>query len=195
MLTRTVYVQYEEAGLTPSWRRSRRVCPTASALTAVSHRNRRVCRAAPRRTPTIYATTMSMNTYSPKRMDTHTYTIAVYKRDANYIFYDHGNKNLQHESCVEQCGEATRQWKFLTAARVRRIWKNSVKSISNKIEAYTKRNSKRMVRMDSPCRGASFSCRTYVSTIHGGGTIKGLWGSCLEEEEKRKLNEDEGKQV
>jgi hypothetical protein len=72
-------------------------------------------------------------------------------------------------------------------ARVRQIWQNSVKSVSNKIEAYTKRNSKRMVRMDSPCRGASFSCRTHVSTIHGCGTMKDLWESCLEEGE-RKLN-------
>jgi hypothetical protein len=40
------------------------------------------------------------------------YTIAVYKRDTNHIFYDHRNKNFQHESCVEQCGEATRQRKF-----------------------------------------------------------------------------------
>jgi hypothetical protein len=30
-------------------------------------------------------------------------------------------KNLEHESCVEQCGEATRQRNFSTAARVRRI--------------------------------------------------------------------------
>jgi hypothetical protein len=45
--------------------------------------------------------------------DEHTYyTIAVYKRDTNHIFYDHRNKNLQHESCVGQCGEATRQMKF-----------------------------------------------------------------------------------
>jgi hypothetical protein len=75
---------------------------------------------------------------------------------------------------------------------VRRIWQNSVKLVSNEIEAYTKQNSKRMIRMDSPRRGASFSCRTHVSMIHGCGTIKGLWGCCLEEGE-RKL--DEGKRV
>jgi hypothetical protein len=51
-----------------------------------------------------------------------------------------------------------------------------------------------MVRMDSPRRGASFLYRTHVSTIHGCGTMKGLCGSCLEEEE-RKLNEGEGKPV
>jgi hypothetical protein len=45
-------------------------------------------------------------------MNTHMYTIVVYKRYANHIFYDHRNKNLQHESCVEQCGKATRQKKF-----------------------------------------------------------------------------------
>jgi hypothetical protein len=67
---------------------------------------------APRRAPTIYATVTSMNTLSPERMNTHMYTIAVYKRDADYVFYDHRNKNLQHKSCVEQCGEATRQRKF-----------------------------------------------------------------------------------
>jgi hypothetical protein len=33
-----------------------------------------------------------MNTFSPKRMNTHTYTIAVYKRDADHIFYDRRKK-------------------------------------------------------------------------------------------------------
>jgi hypothetical protein len=127
-------------------------------------------------------------------MNTHTYTIAVYKRDANHIFYDHRNKNLQHESYVEQCSEATRQRKFYTAAHVRQIWQNLVKSVSNEIVAYTKRNSKRMVRMDSPHRGASFSCRTHASTIHSCGTMKDLWGSCLEKG-YRKLNQGEGKWV
>jgi hypothetical protein len=48
--------------------------------------------------------------------------------------------------------------------------------------------------MESPHRGASFLCRTHVSTIHGCGNIKSLRGSCLEEGE-RKLNEGEGKRV
>jgi hypothetical protein len=74
---------------------------------------------------------------------------------------------------------------------MRRIWQNSVKSVSNEIEAYTKRNSKRMVRMDSPRRGASFSCRTHVLTIHGCGTMKGLWGSCLEEGERKSVRGSE----
>jgi hypothetical protein len=43
-----------------------------------------------------------------------------------------------------------------------------------------------MVRIDSPHRGASFSCRTHASTIHDCGTMKGLWGSCLEEGENIK---------
>jgi hypothetical protein len=71
---------------------------------------------------------------------------------------------------------------------------NSDKSVSNEIEAYTKRNSKRMVIMDSPRRDASFSCMTHISTIHGRGTMKGLCGSCLEEGEG-KLNEGERKRV
>jgi hypothetical protein len=57
---------------------------------------------APRRAPMIYATTTSMNTFSPhrmntfsQRMNTRTYIIAVYKRDADYIFYDHRNKKLR----------------------------------------------------------------------------------------------------
>jgi hypothetical protein len=75
------------------WRR-RRVCPAASTLTANSHQNRRVCRTAPRCTPTIYATTTSMNTFSLERMNTHTCIIAVYKRDADHVFYDHRNKKL-----------------------------------------------------------------------------------------------------
>jgi hypothetical protein len=83
-----------------------------SVLTTDSHRKRRVCRAAPRRTPTIYATATSMNTFSTERMNTHTYTIAVYKIDADHVFYDHQNKNLQYKSYGEQCGEATRQKKF-----------------------------------------------------------------------------------
>jgi hypothetical protein len=48
--------------------------------------------------------------------------------------------------------------------------------------------------MDSLRRGASFSCRTHVSMIHGCGTMKGLWGCCLEEGE-RKLDDGEGKRV
>jgi hypothetical protein len=94
MLTKTVYGHCEEAVPTPLWHHSRGVCPAASALTADSHRNRRVCRAAPCRTSTIYATATSMNTFSPERMNTHTYTIAVYKRDANHVFYVHRNKKL-----------------------------------------------------------------------------------------------------
>jgi hypothetical protein len=94
MLTRTVYGHCEEAGPTPPWRRSRRVCPALLMLTADSHRNRRVCRAAPHRTRTIYATATNMNTFSPKRMNTCTYIIAVYKRDADHIFYDHRNKKF-----------------------------------------------------------------------------------------------------
>jgi hypothetical protein len=97
MLTRTVYGHFVEAGPMPPWRCSRRVCPAASALTGDSHQNRWVCRAAPCRTPTIYATTTSMNTFRPKRMNRHIYTIAVYKRDADYIFYDHRNKKLTTE--------------------------------------------------------------------------------------------------
>jgi hypothetical protein len=103
-------------------------------------------------------------------------------------------KNLQHKSCVEQCGEATRQRKFKTTNYVRQIWQNLVKSLSNEIEGYTKRNSKRIVRMDSPHRGASFLYRTHISTIHSCGNMKSLWGSCLKEGE-RKLNEDEEKQM
>jgi hypothetical protein len=94
MLTRTVYGHCEEARPAPPWRRSRRVCPAALALTADSHQKWRVCRASPRCTPTIYATVTSMNTFSPERMNTNTYTIAVYKRDVDYIFYDHRNKKL-----------------------------------------------------------------------------------------------------
>jgi hypothetical protein len=71
MLIRIVYGHCEETGPTPPWRRSRRVCPAASALTADSHRNWRVCGATPRYTPTIYATTTSMNTFSLERMNTH----------------------------------------------------------------------------------------------------------------------------
>jgi hypothetical protein len=78
MLTRTVYGHCEKAGPTPPWRCSRRVCPAASVFTADSHRNRRVCHAALCCTPTIYATMTIMNTFSPERMNTHTYTIAVY---------------------------------------------------------------------------------------------------------------------
>jgi hypothetical protein len=100
MLTRTVYGHCEEAGPTPPWCRSWRVCPAASALTADSHRNRRVCRAAPRRTPTIYATTSSMNTFSQERINTHTYIIVVYKRNADYIFYDHRNKKTYKTKVV-----------------------------------------------------------------------------------------------
>jgi hypothetical protein len=51
-----------------------------------------------------------------------------------------------------------------------------------------------MVRIDSPCRGASFLCRTHVSTIYDCGIMKGLWGRCLGEGE-RKLKEGEGKRV
>jgi hypothetical protein len=32
-----------------------------------------------------------MNTFSLERMNTHTYTIAVHKRDADHVFYDHRN--------------------------------------------------------------------------------------------------------
>jgi hypothetical protein len=92
MLTRTMYEHYEEAGPTPPWRRSRRVRPAASALAAGSHQNQQVCHAAPRRAPMIYATTTSMNTFSQERMNTHTYTIAVYNTDANHVFYVHRNK-------------------------------------------------------------------------------------------------------
>jgi hypothetical protein len=114
---------------------------------------------------------------------THIRTPLQYTREMQTIFcMIIEKKNLQHESCVEQCGEATRQRNFLSAARVRRTRQNLVKSVLNEIEAYTKRNSKRMVRMDSPRRGASFLYRTHASTIHGCGTIKGLWESCLEEE-------------
>jgi hypothetical protein len=66
--------------------------PAASALTVGSHENRRVCRAVPCRAPTIYATATSMNTFSPQRMYTRTYTIAVYNRDADHVFYVHLNK-------------------------------------------------------------------------------------------------------
>jgi hypothetical protein len=66
---------------------------------------------APRRAPTIYATTMSMNTFSPERwtpsvqrMNTRTYIIAVYKRDTDYIFYDHRNKKLRTQKlCGTMC--------------------------------------------------------------------------------------------
>jgi hypothetical protein len=107
MLTRTVYGHCGEAGPTLPWRRSRRVYPAASALTADSHRNRQVYRAAPRRTPTIYATMTSMNTFSAERMNTHTYTIAVYKRDADYIFYDYRNRKLTRRKL---CG--TMWWSY-----------------------------------------------------------------------------------
>jgi hypothetical protein len=126
---------------------------------------------------------------------THICTPLQYTREMQTMFsMIIETKNLQHESCVKQYGEATRQRKFLTSAHLRRIWQNLVKLVSNKIEAYTKRNSKRMVRMDSPCRGAFFSYGTHISTIHGYENMKGLWGSCLEEGE-RKLNEGGGKQV
>jgi hypothetical protein len=49
----------------------------------------------------------------------HTYTLVVYKRDGDELIYDHRNKNIQHESCVKRCDEATRQRKFKTADRVR----------------------------------------------------------------------------
>jgi hypothetical protein len=49
---------------------------------------------APRRTPTIYATTTSMNTFSAERMNAHMYTIGAYKRDADHVFYVHRNKKL-----------------------------------------------------------------------------------------------------
>jgi hypothetical protein len=35
----------------------------------------------------------------------HTYNVAVYKEDADHVFYDHRKKKLITESCVEQCGE------------------------------------------------------------------------------------------
>jgi hypothetical protein len=41
-----------------------------------------------------------MNTFSPKRINTHTYTIAVYKRDADHIFYDHRNKRTYNTKVV-----------------------------------------------------------------------------------------------
>jgi hypothetical protein len=71
---------------------------------------------------------------------------------------------------------------------------DTIRSNRFQTKAYTKRNSKRTVRMDSPRRGASFSYMTHASTIHDCGTMKGLWESCLEEGE-RKLNEGEGKRV
>jgi hypothetical protein len=134
MLTRTLYGHCEDVGLTPPWRRSRRFCPAASVLTVDSHRNRRVCRAAPRRTPTIYAIATSMNTFSPQRMNTHTYTIAVYKRDTDYVFYNHRNKKLTTQKLCGTVGWATRQRKFKMAARLRRIWQNSVKSVLNEMK-------------------------------------------------------------
>jgi hypothetical protein len=100
MLTRTLFGHCEDAGLTSPWRRSRRVCPAASVLTADSQRNGWVCRAAPRRTPTIYTTATSMNTFSLEKMNTHTYTIAVYKRDTDYIFYNHQNKKTYSTKVV-----------------------------------------------------------------------------------------------
>jgi hypothetical protein len=184
MLTRTVYGHYEDVGLTPPWRRSRRVSPAASALSADSHRNRWVCRAAPCRTPTIYATATSMKTFSPKRINTHT-TPLQYTREIQIIFsMIIETKTYNMKVVWDSVVKLLAKWNFKRAARVRRIGQNLVKSVSNEIEAYTKRNSKRMVRMDSPCRGSSFSCRTHASTIHGCGTIKGLWGSCLEEGER-----------
>jgi hypothetical protein len=87
MLTRTVYVHCEEAGPTPLWRRSRWVCPAVSTLTAVSHQNRRVYRAAPCRTPTIYATT-KRRAWTPtvQRGWTHIGTPLHYIREMQTIF-------------------------------------------------------------------------------------------------------------
>jgi hypothetical protein len=51
----------------------------------------------------------------------HTYTLVVYKRDGDELIYDHRNKNIQHESYVKQCSEATCQRKLKTADRVRQI--------------------------------------------------------------------------
>jgi hypothetical protein len=73
MLTRTSYGHCEEVGPAPPWRCSRRVCPATSALTTDSHRNRRFYHVAPCRTPTIYATATSINTFSLKRINTHIY--------------------------------------------------------------------------------------------------------------------------
>jgi hypothetical protein len=41
-----------------------------------------------------------MNTFIPERMNTHMYTIAVYKRDADHVFYDHRNKKTYNTKVV-----------------------------------------------------------------------------------------------
>jgi hypothetical protein len=104
------------------------------------------------------------NTFSLHMMNTHTYTLTIYKGDADQFFYDHQNKKLTTQKLYETV-KLLIKWNFKTADRVWWIWQNSVNTLSNmnmKFKVYTKQNSKRIVRINSPYRGASFLCRTHV---------------------------------
>jgi hypothetical protein len=177
MLTRTVYGHCKEAGPMLPWLCSRQVCPAVSMLTTDSHPNRRVCRAAPCRTPTIYATATSMNIFSPKRMNTNTYTIAVYKRDIDHVFYNHRNQKLTTQKLCETMWWSYSPKEILNGGSC--VTNLTIRSNRFQIKLKLTLNETRTDSQNgfTSLRYIFFLYKTHVSTIYDCGNMKRLWKS------------------